>query len=88
MFGDSAQQRPITPAKRSVRLFDLKDDPGELHNVAPKHPEVAAELGAKLLARFQQTHPEAQDQPESGDVMERIEWYLRPRDAKPVSSRN
>lgn len=73
----------ISPPSRSVRLFDLQADPGELNNVAAKHPEVAAEMSKQLLARLQQTHPDAKDQPSSGDVIEQIEWYLRPRDAKP-----
>jgi choline-sulfatase len=70
---------------RTVRLYDLKSDPGEFTNVAAKHPEVAAELSHILLERFRATHPEASSEPAGRSVPDAIEWYLRPRDAPPAA---
>lgn len=67
---------------RTVRLYDLKTDPGEFENVAAKHPDVVDELGKLLLGRFRTTHPEAGSEPNGLATAEAIEWYLRPRDAK------
>jgi choline-sulfatase len=65
---------------RYVRLYDLKADPGEFHDVASQHPEVVHELRTLLLNRFRLTHPEAPNAPKADDV-EQLEWFLRPRDA-------
>jgi choline-sulfatase len=66
---------------RIVRLYDLKEDPGEFHNVASRYPEAAAECASQLLARFRATHPETPAETPGLDTAEAIEWYLRPRDA-------
>ncbi len=71
----------MTPPSRTIRLFNLKNDPGELQNVASKHPEVVKQLSLSLLERFRSTHPEAQSEPEKADTLEKIEYYLPPRDA-------
>jgi arylsulfatase A-like enzyme len=68
---------------RYVRLYDLKADPGEFHNVSDQHPDVVAKLTAELLAVFRSTHPESAQEPEKLDNDDAIDWYLRPRDAKP-----
>lgn len=65
---------------RTVRLYDLKEDPSEFKNVAAQYPEAVAELSRRLLARFRTTHPEAQQEPRSLATPDAIEWYLRPRD--------
>jgi choline-sulfatase len=67
---------------RTVRLFDLRSDPGEFRDVGPKHPEVVRELSTVMLARFRSTHPEAPQEPAKLDTAGAIEWYLRPRDAR------
>jgi choline-sulfatase len=67
---------------RTVRLFDLRSDPGEFTDVAGRHPEVVRELSAAMLARFRATHPESGKEPGKLDTASAIEWYLRPRDAK------
>ena len=33
------------------RLFDLRDDPGELKDVRPEHPRLASALASDLMAR-------------------------------------
>jgi choline-sulfatase len=65
---------------RTVRLYDLKSDPGEFTNVAPRHPELVAEFSRMMLGRFRATHPEAASEPVNASAAEAIEWYLRPRD--------
>jgi choline-sulfatase len=68
---------------RTVRLYDLKADPGEFHNKATEHPKVVAELSSRMLKLFRDTHPEASSEPNGLSQDDAIEWYLRPRDAKP-----
>ncbi|MDR3710909.1 MAG: sulfatase-like hydrolase/transferase [Capsulimonadaceae bacterium] len=65
---------------RSVRLFNLVDDPGEMHSVAVNRPEIVAELSGLLLARLRSTHPDATAEPEGLDIGGAIDWYLCPRD--------
>lgn len=65
---------------RYVRLFDLKDDPGEFHDVSGKHPELVEQFESLMLERFRKTHPEADREPKGLTREESIEFYLRPRD--------
>jgi arylsulfatase A-like enzyme len=71
---------------RYVRLYDLKADPGEFHNVAAQHPAVVKKLRSDLLSVFRTTHPEAIREPEKLAPEDAIDWYLRPRDARPSAS--
>lgn len=41
-----------------VMLYDLREDPGELKDIAPENPEVAARLKKRLLERFGRTETE------------------------------
>jgi choline-sulfatase len=66
---------------RWMRLYDLKEDPGEFHDVSRKHPEVVERLMGWMLERFRKTHPEARREPAGLSVPEALEFYLRPRDA-------
>ena len=68
---------------RYYRLFDLKSDPGEFHNLADQHPELVQKFSGEMLAVFRATHPEAHQEPPKLTVADSIDWYLRPRDAKP-----
>jgi choline-sulfatase len=67
---------------RYVRLFDKKADPGELTNVAAKHPEVVAAMQASILKRYRATHPDAAEEPKNLGAPEAVEFYVRPRDAR------
>jgi choline-sulfatase len=65
---------------RYVRLFDLRLDPGEFANVAPRNAETVAALEKLMLQRFRSTHPEAAQEPRGLSMEESLEWYVRPRD--------
>ena len=66
---------------RYVRLYDLKADAGEFHNVAGDYPELVPKFTADMLAVFRSTHPEATQEPTKLTDDDAIDWYLRPRDA-------
>ncbi len=68
-----------TPGRYKI-LYDLKADPGELHNVAPSHATEVERFSALLLKRFRATHPQAPSEPKGRDEEEILDWYLRPRD--------
>ena len=68
---------------RTVRLFDMKNDPDEFEDVSAKQPEVVAKMAAEMLARFRATHPEVAMEPKALSVMDALDWYLRPRDTTP-----
>lgn len=70
---------------RYVRLFDLKADPGEFTNVAPKQPAVVRTMLDTLLTRYRGTHPDAGEEPQRLSREEAVEYYLRPRDAEPAA---
>ena len=66
---------------RYIRLYDLRKDPGEFTDIAKKEPELVARFEQMMLDRFLETHPEAQKAPAGAALEEKIEWFLRPRDA-------
>ena len=65
---------------RYVRLYDLKNDPGEFHDVAGEHPDEVVRLEDLALRRFRETHPEAKKEPARLGREEALEYYLPPRD--------
>jgi choline-sulfatase len=66
---------------RYIRLYDLEKDPGEFTDVAKKEPELVARFQKLMLDRFLKTHPEANEVPSQAEVADKIDWFLRPRDA-------
>jgi choline-sulfatase len=66
---------------RYIRLYDLKQDPGEFTDIARREPELVERCQRMLLERFEKTHPEGAQAPAKATVEEKIEWFLRPRDA-------
>jgi arylsulfatase A-like enzyme len=64
------------------RLYDVRQDPGETHNVAgdPKNKRLVEELQAKMLARFKATHPKAKQLPENLSTDEALTWFCEPPD--------
>lgn len=92
IFGSGKRQRTDgyltdnpTPG-RYIKLFDLKQDPGEFTNVAPRNASTVARLEKLILERFRATHPEAAQEPPRLSLEESLEWYVRPRDAKPAAT--
>jgi arylsulfatase A-like enzyme len=79
---DGYQTDRPTPG-RYWRLYNLKDDPGEFTDVAAAHPEIVDKCAALMLSRFRATHPERESEPAGLSRDEGIEFYLRPRDARP-----
>ena len=68
---------------RYRRLYDLKSDPGEFHDVAARHPEVVDQYERLMLERFRSTHPDRSKEPQRLNRAEALEYYLKPRDAPP-----
>jgi choline-sulfatase len=66
---------------RYVRLYDLRKDSGEFHNVAAREPKLVAAFKSVLLERFRNTHPNAAAEPRDVSSDEILDWYLRPPDA-------
>ena len=66
---------------RYVRLYDLKNDPGEFTDIAKKEPQTVKRLQRLILDRYEKTHPEASLMPKALSPDEQLEFYLRPRDA-------
>jgi hypothetical protein len=60
----------------AVELYDLEADPGELEDVAARHPDVAARLGA-ALDTWLATHPAGGDAPAAGALAPEVERGLR-----------
>ncbi len=68
---------------RHMRLFDLERDPGEFRNIASERAGVVRTLLQAALDRMRRTHPEAAAEPSAGSVEDLLDYYLRPRDARP-----
>jgi arylsulfatase A-like enzyme len=66
-----------------VRLFNQQTDPEEFDDVSHEYPEIVEQLSIEMLGVFRSTHPEAKSEPAGLKTGEAIDWYLRPRDAKP-----
>lgn len=80
---DGLETDAPTPG-RNLKLFDLINDPGELHNRIgdPATAAVAAHLLKRMLERFVVTHPEAQELPNGLSIEEKLDLFVRPRDAR------
>jgi arylsulfatase A-like enzyme len=68
---------------RYTRLFNLREDPGEFHDLSgnPRFAPVMERMKQQLLQRFLQTHPEASSIPQGLSREEQIDFFLRPRDS-------
>jgi choline-sulfatase len=81
---DGYQTDNPTPG-RYKRLYHLTTDPGEFTDVTKAHPELTARFEGLMLERFRATHPDRGKEPAGVSREEAIEFYLRPRDAKPIA---
>jgi choline-sulfatase len=71
---------------RTVKLYDLRRDPGEFTDVSRAHPKEVRRLAALALERFRSTHPDAAAEPRAATIEEALEFYLRPRDLSGTAS--
>ena len=69
------------PVTRWRRLYDLKQDPDEFHDIAGRHPDLVQRFEDLLLERFRATHPEAGREPAGLTPEDALDFYLLPRDA-------
>jgi choline-sulfatase len=73
--------RPAQPIEgRWRRLYDLKEDPDEFHDIAARRPDLVRRFEALLLDRFRRTHPEASREPAGLAPEAALDYYVRPRD--------
>jgi choline-sulfatase len=74
--------RPAKPIDgRWRRLYDLKKDPDEFHDIAAREPDLVRRFEGSLLERFRQTHPDAANEPAGLTPEAALDFYVRPRDA-------
>jgi len=63
------------------RLYDLKTDPGEFHDISAEHPDLVRHFEELLLERFRKTHPDATSEPKGLSREDALDFYVRSRDA-------
>src|SRR5438309_443655 len=63
---------------RYVRVYDLRQDPGEFHDISASQPERVKAFQQMLLQRFRQTDPNTAQEPHASHLEEILDWYLRP----------
>jgi choline-sulfatase len=74
---------------RTVRLYDLEADPGEMTNLAGRaeHARRVADFTAQLAGHMKRTARQPERIPKSGDVHAVLEFCLQPRDVKPPAKK-
>lgn len=73
---------------RTMRLFDLRRDPGEFRDLSAREPKVVAMMMARALERFRATHPDAAAEPRGLAPADALDYYLPPRDNAPPANAN
>jgi choline-sulfatase len=70
---------------RTVRLYDLDNDPGEMLNLAalPEHAQWVAEMTNQLAEHLKRTARQPELLPRGGDVHALLDYCLQPHDVKP-----
>jgi choline-sulfatase len=70
---------------RTVRLYDLENDPEEMKNLAalPEHARRVAEMTNQLAEHLKRTARQPEFLPKDGDVHALLEHCMQPRDVKP-----
>ena len=65
------------------KLYDLENDPGELHNLAyqQEYLDTLRKFRDIMLEKFEATHPLAKNCPDELNKLGKLVWYLEPRDA-------
>jgi hypothetical protein len=64
------------------KLYNLKEDPEETHNVAsdPGNAEILERLQHEMIRIFRETHPDAGALPEGLSIEETLVWFCEPGD--------
>lgn len=62
------------------RLYNLKEDPLEKHDLSANYPEIVLKMQQIMLQRFMETHPDAANCPEGLTVEGKLVWFCEPRD--------
>jgi choline-sulfatase len=72
---------------RTVRLYDLENDPEEMKNLAglPQHAQRVAEMIQELAEHLKRTARQPELLPREADVHALLEHCLQPRDVKPAA---
>ncbi len=65
------------------KLYNIKKDPKEWHNLAyqPEYLDTVKLYMDKALERFYATHPDAENCPEELNRLGKLAWFCEPRDA-------
>jgi len=64
------------PPGKSLRLFDLAEDPGEQHDVSAERPELASEMRRRLLSVLSRQRAARSQDPErrmDAGLLERLQ---------------
>jgi len=79
---DGYETENPTPG-RYVKLFNLKRDPQEFHDLSQEASlaPVIDEMKHLLLQRYLDTHPEAASLPKGLSFEDQLDFFVRPRDA-------
>jgi choline-sulfatase len=64
------------------KLYDLQNDPEETMNVAyqEKNQDLLIRMQEKMLSRFMETHPNANELPDKLTMEGKLVWFCEPRD--------
>ncbi len=64
------------------RLYDLENDPTEMHNLSKKvqHTKTLIHLQELMLKRFLETHPDSLKCPQELTLEGKLAWFCEPRD--------
>lgn len=80
---DLNYQTGYGPSGIYLKLYNLKDDPEEFHNLAYKteYIDTVKFFRDVMLEKFMQTHPDAGNVPEELNKIGKLVWFCEPRDA-------
>lgn len=72
------------PSGIDHRLYDLEKDPGETNDLAddPQYSGVLTSLQIRMLERFLETHPAAEELPPQLSLVESLAWFCMPPDGE------
>jgi len=72
LFPDASTNGKILQDNFMIELYDIKDDPGELNNLADKYPDVTKDLNEKLDLWVERTKKFDIDRPTTSEISEKL----------------